>query len=59
MHFAEHCANPCSAQNEPVRGNSHANIWAIIFHLLLPLKTLTVAELGGLFYSDLLEQAND
>lgn len=30
-----------------------------MFYLLLPLRNLTVAELGSLFYSDLLEQAND
>lgn len=40
------------------RENSHANIWAIIFHLLLPQRTSIVAELRGLFYSDL-EQADD
>lgn len=58
-HFVEDCANPCSARNEAMRENSHANIWAIIIHLLLPLRTSTVAELGTLFYSDLLEKAND
>ena len=58
LHFAEDCANPYSVQNGPLRENSHANIWAIIFHLLLPQRTSTVAEQRGLFYRDL-EQADD
>lgn len=59
MHFAEGCVSPCSAHNGSMRQNSYADIWAIIFHLLLPLRTSTVAELGGLFYRDFLEQTSD
>lgn len=59
VNFGEGCASPYSAHNETMRQDSYANIWAIIFHLLLPLRTLTVAELGGLFCRDLLEQTSD